>query len=664
VALVTAQHVADSERATSLEYHAPLDGLRGLALLAIITYHAGLPFASGAFLSVSTFFTLSGFLITSLLLAEHARHDAVSLRGFWDRRLRRLMPAALAAITLITVAALWLADATQWLRLRGDALASVFYVANWRFIAQGDTYGAAFESPSPFTHFWTLAIEEQFYLVLPLLVVGALALGRGSRRPVAAVLAGLVVVSVVWSNWLVSSGATVDRLYFGTDVRAPEILAGALMAIWWMRRREPLSEPARRVVRGAGPVALAAMVVLWTTAELTEVAFYRGGLTAYAVLTLIVIASALQPGGLVPRILSWRPLVAAGVLSYAAYLVHYPILIWLEQHTTLGPWPRLLVALPVTFGVAVMSARLLERPFRSGRRPAPGRGGRTLVAGVAGTVAVVLVVTGVFSPVDATDLEQARVWQRYQEQTAAQERSTAPRIALYGDSTALMTGRGLSEISRQRPDDLVAGGGWADLGCGLVTGGSRLVRGEPRPPSDICLPWLDEWRATSAEAPVDVAVVQVGPWEVLDQQLAPDGPYLTVGEDPELDAAIAANLRRGIETLLVDNGMVAVLSPPDVEYGRVDGRPPAEPLPESDPARMAAVRAIIDDVAASYGDRVAVVDLAGWVAAHPDDGALRRDGVHFTDDSTVEVARWLGPELVELHVARTGRTETLVVAGD
>ena len=235
-----------------LAYEPSLDGLRGLALMAIIVYHSGLDWAPGAFLSVSTFFTLSGFLITALLLAEHQRDGGISLRQFWSRRLRRLLPASVAVIAAITAAAIWFADSTQLARLRGDALASLAYVANWRFIATGDSYAAGFESPSPFTHFWTLAIEEQFYVALPLLVVLVLAVARGSRRMLSVVFIALTVASLLWSMHLESSGATTDRLYFGTDVRCAELFAGALLAVWWMRRDDPLGRPWTAVGAGVG----------------------------------------------------------------------------------------------------------------------------------------------------------------------------------------------------------------------------------------------------------------------------------------------------------------------------------------------------------------------------------------------------------------------------
>lgn len=645
-------------RADSLRHHPPLDGLRGLALLAIIVYHSGLTFAPGAFLSVSTFFTLSGFLITALLLAEFERDRSVSLRGFWSRRLRRLMPAALAAIFLIVVASIWLADDTQWVRLRADALAAVAYVANWRFIAAGDSYGAGFESPSPFTHFWTLAIEEQLYVVLPLVVVGALVAGRGSRRAVAAVLGVLALSSVVWSNWLIARGASVDRLYFGTDVRSVELLTGALLALWWMRRTDPLGPSARRVVSILSPIALVAMLLLWSTAQLDNLWFYRGGLTLYSVLTLVVIVGAMTSTGPVHRVLAWRPLVWVGVVSYGAYLLHFPILLWLQQHTGLATWQRLAIAMVLTFSAAAMSARWFEQPIRRGALVRTPRAALTGVGAVALTVLLVVSTTGLLRPVDRADFEAALEWQRFVEQTRAQEASEAPRVAVFGDSGALMIARGLDEVSRRAPDRFVTSPGWAQLGCGLLTSGNRLVRGDEREPDPHCLAWRDQWEQASIERPADVAAVIVGPWEVVPQQLEPGGRFLVIGEDPELDAALEASLREAVDALLQHHGMVVLVLPTDVEIGRVDGRSPDRPYAESDPARMELVRAMMRRVAADT-DRVRTSDLRPWLADQ-DERALRPDGVHFTHDSSQLVAEWFGPELVREFREQTGSSTTQV----
>lgn len=650
-----------ARRPGKLGHHRSLDGLRGLAVLAVVAYHSDLGIAPGGFLGVSTFFTLSGFLITALMVAEHGRSGTVSLRGFWERRLRRLMPAALTVISLITVASIWLADTNQWLRLRPDALASTFYVANWRFILSGDAYGAMFQSPSPFTHFWSLAIEEQFYLVLPLVVVVSLVVTRGSRRILAGLFATLSVASIAWANWLAASGASPDRLYFGTGVRLPELLVGSLLALWWMRREEPLGRSGSMVVAWVGPVALVVLVLSWTTVHLDTPLLYRGGLTLYALVTVIVVISALVPVGPMHRVLAWRPLVWVGVLSYAVYLFHYPILVWLRQHSDLGGWARLGVALVLTFVAAVVSGRLVEMPVREGRRFHAGRVFPAAAAGLALTSLLVLAVTSQFnrdaSPGDTTTFDRTEAWERFLEQTAAQAESAAPQIRFYGDSTALLTAMGMSELSRERPDEFVSEGGFVELGCGLLTGTERRRTDavEEIPPE--CDDWPADWDAAGASDPGDVAVIQLGPWEVADQKLTPDGEFLSIDTSGELRTALAQRLGEGVDVLAEHHEVVVILAPPPVSFGRIDGREPDEAYPASNPARMEAFHQIINEVAASR-DYTEVVDLAAWVESQPDDNTLRPDGVHFSDGAALRAAEWLAPQVLEVYADLTGRTDS------
>jgi peptidoglycan/LPS O-acetylase OafA/YrhL len=651
---------ADAPPAAALPYEPGLDGVRGLALLAIIVYHSGLDWAPGAFLSVSTFFTLSGFLITALLLAEQHRGGRISLSRFWSRRLRRLLPASLVCIAGITLAAVVFADSTQLSRLRGDALAALAYVANWRFIAAGDSYAAGFESPSPFTHFWTLAIEEQFYIALPVVVVGVLLVARGSRRALTAVLGLLTVASLGWSIHLEGLGASTDRLYFGTDVRCAELLVGALLAVWWMRRDEPLTGTPRRVVRLAAPVALAVMLASWMVADLQERAFYRGGLLAYSGLTLLVILGCLAGDGPVTRLTRFAPLVWVGTVSYGAYLLHYPALLWFGQRSTWPALVRLAIVLPLVLGVSHLSVRYFEGPLRRGellRRPRAA--GAAALGGVALTVSVVLGVTTVVEPAEAVDLDAAAQWQRFVEQTEAQQRSDAPRFGFFGDSTALMTSRGVSSLSLDDPERLVSTKGWTTLGCGVFDGGDRVVRGSQLPLDAECVGWEERWAAASAEQPSDLAVVQLGPWEVVDQQLEPGGPILGIG-DPRFDRELSERLQRAVGVLSVDNRRVVFLAPPDIDVGRVDGRSLPRPHAESDPARMARFRELLDELA-RQDPRVAVVPVEDWYrVTEAEDRRLRPDGVHFTDPTSLEVAPELSELLLELHRELNGSERTVV----
>jgi len=637
---------------TGIEYQPALDGLRGLALVAIAVYHSGVGWAPGAFLSVSTFFTLSGFLITSLLMREREVTGRISLRDFWTRRLRRLMPAALLTVAAITVVAPWLGDSAQLDRLRGDGLAALGYVANWRFIAAGDSYGAIFTSPSPFTHFWTLAIEEQFYVVFPVVVVALLALARGSRRALAGAIGAIAVASVAWSAHLLSGGARIDRLYFGTDTRLAELVAGGLLALWWLDRPAPTGLH-RAATRWGSAAALVAVVGLWLTADREAHGWYRGGLLLYAALTLVVILGAVQRGGPVRRLLSARPLVWVGKVSYAGYLFHWPVLVWLQQHTGLSAPGRLVVGVTVSLALAEVSQRFVERPIRMSRWPA----GTTakLAGGSALSVAVVvLLVAGLAAPgAPAVDFEAAGARQdKVLEAVGDQQRgaggtAAAPKVATFGDSTAFMTGTGLAEWGFEHLDRWTPAGGQSAIGCGLLTHVTRKTKGEVLDDPPECSTWERDWiRDADAHRP-DVAVVQLGPWEVVDQRLDREGPYRVIGHDAVLDRLIRQRLREAVDLLLERAGTVVLLLSPDIEVGRTDGRAPSQGYPESDPDRMERFRDMLRDEAAR-SERVVTLDLASWLEANPDERELRPDGVHFTADTARRVADWLAPEILDV----------------
>jgi peptidoglycan/LPS O-acetylase OafA/YrhL len=356
------------------------DGLRGIAVVGVLAYHLGLRPVHGGFLGVSAFFTLSGFLITSLLLDESRRTGGVSLGGFWARRLRRLLPAACALVVLALVLGRAIGDGTQLANLRGDLLAMLAYVANWRFLVTGQDYGGTVLSPSLVLHAWSLSIEEQFYVVFPLAVVAGLKVA--GRRGVAAVVAVLAAGSVVAT---VLAAGDPQRVYFSTTVRALEILIGAAFALVLGSRLGPAL---RRASVLLGVPALILILFSWTQATETSPWLARGGFAAHAVATGIVVVAAGEATRL-GRGLSWRPLAWLGAISYGLYLYHWPLFLWLTPRrlgtSTLGAAPA---RLAVTFAAALVSYHLLEQPVRARRRPAPA----TLRTGFLATASVALAV--------------------------------------------------------------------------------------------------------------------------------------------------------------------------------------------------------------------------------------------------------------------------------
>ncbi|HKY13747.1 MAG TPA: acyltransferase, partial [Microthrixaceae bacterium] len=367
---------SDRAGAPTRNYLPGVDGTRGLALCFMLAYHAGARWTPGAIFTISMFFTLSGYLITALVLEEHRRHDRLDVRGFWLRRFRRLMPGALVTLAAVVVFGVLVADATQRAFLRGDVLAALGYVANWHFIASGTAYLESFRTPSPVLHFWSLAIEEQFYLLFPLLV--ALVLRRRRRLPRLSHTHVRVRLGVVFGILLAVTAAlpfvfemSKDRIYLGTDTRAPELLVGALLAVV-MAGRSMGEAPSRRWVRGslsaAGPIALLVSIVVWFTVPKDAAWIYQGGFAAYALLSAVLVAAAATPGNPIAVWMSWRPFRWLGERTYGIYLFHFPIFLWLtEQRTGLSFWPLLALRVGLTLTLASESYRLIEGPMRSGR---------------------------------------------------------------------------------------------------------------------------------------------------------------------------------------------------------------------------------------------------------------------------------------------------------
>ncbi len=356
-------------RAGHLPHFPALDGIRGVALVAILLTHAGISWAPGGFIALTVFFTLSGFLITSLLLVERSETGTVRLDNFWVRRARRLVPAIVIAFLLI--AALLPSIDNPPRGLIGDAVAASVWVANWRFVFAHRTYADIFSSPSPFQHFWSLAVEEQFYLLFPPLLVVLIGRARRvPRRKIAAVVGALAAASFGASLY-VSSTSSRFRAYYGTDVRAIEILVGVLLAVALCKRAtDGGSGLPRRLSQVLGVAGAAVLVWAFIVFKETDRGIYRGGFLAVALASAMLVTSALDRGTLAERTLSWRPFVFLGTISYGVYLYHWPIFLALtEGRTGLSTVPLLAVRLALTLSLAYLSHRFVEQPIRRNGLP-------------------------------------------------------------------------------------------------------------------------------------------------------------------------------------------------------------------------------------------------------------------------------------------------------
>ena len=364
-------------------------------MAGVVAYHAGFSWAPGGYLGVSAFFTLSGFLITSLLLAEWDSTGRISLGRFWNRRFRRLLPAALAVIAGVVVVAPLFADSGQLADLRGDVFAGVGYVANWRFVFEHRSYGDLFTGPSPLQHLWSLAIEEQFYLVFPLLTVLLLRLGRGRRWFLAVPFALLTAASVAWTLHLGGSPSGAARSYYDTGARASELLFGVLLALLVAGHRGRLDR-APRLVAAVGSAALVALLVAWVTIPQDSTWVHGGGLALHALLMAAVLAAAHVPGP-VRSLGSTTPLRLAGRVSYGMYLIHWPVFVWLDaSRAGVDGISLFLVRMAVTVALTAVSYHFIEQPVRTGRR-LPGAHALSGALAVASCVLLAAVAVSVWA---------------------------------------------------------------------------------------------------------------------------------------------------------------------------------------------------------------------------------------------------------------------------
>ncbi len=462
-----------------LQYTPALDGLRALAVLAVMLYHGGVAVVGGGFLGVDVFFVLSGFLITTLLLLEFESTGGLNLPAFWGRRARRLLPALLLVLVAVLIYAAFLAGEAAS-SVRSDVLATLFYVSNWWFIFSGNSYFEQFQDPSPLTHTWSLAIEEQWYLLLPLVLVLVLPRIR-NRRWWAALFGALALVSAVVMALLYTPGSDPSRAYYGTDTRLLALLIGAGLASLFT---PGVVERVRGPARWLAPTGAVGLVLLLAWTDDTSEWLYYGGFLLVALVSAVVLAALVaRPEGLVARGLTWSPVVWIGKISYGLYLWHWPVYVVLSPtRTGISGTSLLLLRIAVTFGIATLSYYLVEMPVRRGALSRLTQSQRVAVV-LAAPVAVLglLAITATTARSPAQDsLEAIRDAATQTPSPRPTASSTAPavtsdvRAILVGDSVAL------SLFAAYQPGktaslSVLPG---TEFGCGLVPypSGAQRVR--------------------------------------------------------------------------------------------------------------------------------------------------------------------------------------------
>jgi len=630
-----------------------LDGIRALAVLAVMAYHGGLSFLPAGFFGVDAFFVLSGFLITSLLVTEWSTTSGIALRAFWARRARRLLPALLVMLVFVALYARFVAASGTYPGLRWDSIAALFYSANWRFIASGQSYFAQTGPVSPLLHTWSLAIEEQFYIVWPLLV---LLIMRGRRRHGARGLQTLLAVSVVGALASALEMAVVfnpasdpTRAYFGTDTHAQCLLVGTALAAGlalWRRRPDPaeLSAHAKTAFSLAGVVAVGVCAWAWSQLEYGQTLVFRGGFLIVSVSVAVVIAGAvLHPAGAVSRILSLTPLRFLGRISYGMYLWHFPLDIALTAtRTGVRGVPLFLLRTGITVAVSTLSYYALERPIRT-RVVLGGVGARIATpAAVLGTAMIVVLSTLSPAAASAGAVTGSTLPSASLPNIPAALAKAPVRVMVVGDSVALTLSDGLQHRqSRWHIDQEDLG----VLGCGIALGSvvwadnfgqeeqlglGWACRVEPR---NGFIPWNQAWPKWLKAVRPNLVVLLAGRWEVVDRLYA--GHRTNI-----LAPAFAHYVKKMMETAVrigtSTGARMVLMTAPCYSSGE---QPDGTPFPEDDVRRVEAYNRIVREVAAIYPKTVTVQDLfsiacpGGKYAPVLNSRTLRfSDGIHFATD--------------------------------
>jgi peptidoglycan/LPS O-acetylase OafA/YrhL len=596
--------------------HVPaLDGLRGLALLGVLLFHAAgvLP---GGYLGVDLFFVLSGYLITSLLLAEQASTGRIALGAFWARRARRLFPALLSLMPAIALYARFFARTDELGALRLQALAALAYIANWQAIFQHKSYWELFVAPSPLEHTWSLSIEEQFYVVWPLLV--ALLLRRGSSRTLLGVCLGLSVVSMAVMYFLFDPANT-TRVYLGTDARMGGILLGAALATLISPNHEFRARTAR-TLDVLGALALVGLGFAWVKLRGTSPFLYRGGfwLTELGALALIACAVAGE-ASYVARVLAFRPLIWLGTISYGVYLWHWPVNVFLtSERTHVHGLGLHALRFALTFAIAIASYYLLEQPIR--RHGVPFSRPQYIVP-AAVALAVFLVVHSTYAegrPAPSTSALSTP------ELPPSPPEVVRFRISMFGDSTANSLGWSLRTL--HQPGIAVELMG--KDGCNML---EDTCRGET---------WVNQVR----ELHPNISFVYLA--GVFLYGFHVNGDWHTACS-ADWDAKLRSVLERRFSELQHEGGVVFTATVPyPVGPYENDSHDREEFHHRTD-----CINAVIRN-AVSRVPGVRVVDLGAHLCpaglCQQDIGArepIRPDGVHFSIDSSKELARWVFGEL-------------------
>lgn len=489
-----------SQRVNRLE---ALDGLRGLFLMLLVIGHLGLYRLAGAWILLTAFFFISGYLITTILLRQYQYSGSISIMKFYRGRARRLLPGLVLVVLAVVTWAVFFANADDRRLLKGDALATLGFVMNWRLISQGDDYFGNFDTASFFRHAWTLGVEEQYYIISPFLVL--LLISLRSNRWRVALLGSAILASTAWAAHIgVATIADHARVYYGTDTRIAAILVGVglafVLAFGW---RAP-----RWLITLGGPISVViALAMTWLVDARSAFMFERGGLLFFTAVCAVGTIAVMDGRS---RVLDWvftlKPLVWCGVRIYGIYLWHWPIKLWLERYAPMWSTKTvILVGIILTLCVAWLSYKYLEEPvMRRGMRTTWGRVGMRTMTSISALTMIVLLTFGL--PWSDRRDEAADFGSLVAGAERYEAGDTNLTVGVYGDSVA--TGL-VADFPQHRFSDLhvLQLGG---IGCGITTWTPAMLEVQHRAEYPPCVEAKSELETRVRDRGIDVVVMAGG----------------------------------------------------------------------------------------------------------------------------------------------------------
>jgi peptidoglycan/LPS O-acetylase OafA/YrhL len=644
--------------------HIPaLDGLRGLAVAAVVLYHFAPQLVPAGFIGVDVFLVLSGFLITSLALEEVDRTKAMSAPGFFARRARRLLPAAITTIVVVVIIARILDHGSVDSSLRGHAVASLTYIANWWSIAQHNSYQAAFGAESPLNHFWSLAVEEQFYLVFPIALIGVIALLKrriGLHRLAHIALVGATVGAIASCAlmWILRTpGTDPSRVYLGTDTRSQALFVGiAIACIVRLWPVHSLQRASRAILTVAALLALATLVGIAVAADFRSNWLYTGGFLLVAVTTGIVVLALNGHNSFLSKALSLKWLRTLGLVSYGLYLWHWPVKVFVTQQRLhlsddrTGRIELFVIRCALTAAATALSWYLIEQPFRRKKSTTTETASTKRASGLfvaLGALGVTALIIGVVWFAAAPSARPKADYSSTVAPATTTGRGAELPISLlwFGDSVTWTMGGGAVSFpwptEYNSPFDSTQIIIWNKgiFECPMMQQQTRSF-GILRSGGGSCVGWESKWREATVAFPPDAIVWSGALRDTYDVLV--DGKWIAFGSpdwvalyDAELSKAAAIATENGVPLIIISQADPQVFPEEKNE----------DSLTATNIGKFAQLRKIQRDFTLAHPDTTLSIDLNDVLCGTgicegktPSGDEIRPDHLHFSPAGSKYVA--------------------------